>query len=764
MAMLMNFIGLAMAFTAFIALMLQVEYQNGFDKHYATAGRIYRVDKSGIDRSDVFRNILPRGYVDDILTSSSHIAAGTISCPYIGEVVFTTSDKYGRHSFSYECDVVYPDIFDVFGVRFVEGTAEALDDLQKVAIPRSLAEKLYGNESAIGKVISHNEKYKFGTFRNSELVIGAVYEDLPANSQFDNDIYMNIGSINEGSYGGANYICWILLDTPDNKGVVENNFNDNYDYGEGTWLTDIELTPIEEIYFNDGENPRYKTGNRRQMWLMICISVIIMLIGGINYTTFFTSLAPMRIRSINTQKVLGSPIGKLRLSLLTESVIFSLAALMIAFAIIVPVTEWLATNSLISTEFSFALNWRLTALAAAVSLAVGIIAGLYPSFYVTSVPPAFALKGDFGFSAGGRRFRTAMLILQYTISFVLLIFVMFINRQNRFMMEYECGFDKDNIAVVEISQNHTLDKGDWLRERLSALPEVIDVAYSMELMGCSDNYAVQTVSLNGEDIKVFTFYCSANFLDVMGIPVVDGRDFETSDIGKAIMNTRMKNLGGSIGVNRTTGEIIGQTAPVRMNSLRNAEAPACYILLPKEYGALTWTYIRLHDGCDKSAAVSKINEVLSEMDPDYIFDVHFYDKVTDQLYADEKHKSVIISIFSLLASLLSLIGIFGQVLLDVQYRKRDIAIKKVYGAESDVLLKEGLLKYLAIVLVSFAVASPIAWYSAERWLQGFVERLPVTIFPFAVSLAIILPLTLAIVALQYLRAANADPSKTLKTE
>ena len=149
-----------------------------------------------------------------------------------------------------------------------------------------------------------------------------------------------------------------------------------------------------------------------QMWLMICISVIIMLIGGINYTTFFTSLAPMRIRSINTQKVLGSPIGKLRLSLLTESVIFSLAALMIAFAIIVPVTEWLATNSLISTEFSFALNWRLTALAAAVSLAVGIIAGLYPSFYVTSVPPAFALKGDFGFSAGGRRFRTAMLILQ----------------------------------------------------------------------------------------------------------------------------------------------------------------------------------------------------------------------------------------------------------------------------------------------------------------------------------------------------------------
>lgn len=126
MAMLMNFIGLVMAFTAFMALMLQVEYQNGFDKHYSTAGRIYRVDKLGIDKSDVFRNILPRAYVDDILTSSPHIAAGTISCQYVGEVVFTTSDEYGRHSFSYGCDVVYPGIFDVFGVRFVEGTAEAL--------------------------------------------------------------------------------------------------------------------------------------------------------------------------------------------------------------------------------------------------------------------------------------------------------------------------------------------------------------------------------------------------------------------------------------------------------------------------------------------------------------------------------------------------------------------------------------------------------------------------------------------------------------
>ena len=171
LAMFMNFVGLALAFIAFMSLMLQVENQLGFDRHYPTAGNIFRVDKVGVAKDDIFRNILPRGYADDIIGSSAHIKAGSISSPYVGELVLTTLQNDNNHKFRYGCNVCYPQIFDVFGVKIVEGSFTSLNDLQQIAIPASLARKLYGDESAIGKIIFHHEQHKLGAFRSSELVV-----------------------------------------------------------------------------------------------------------------------------------------------------------------------------------------------------------------------------------------------------------------------------------------------------------------------------------------------------------------------------------------------------------------------------------------------------------------------------------------------------------------------------------------------------------------------------------------------------------------
>lgn len=765
-AMLMNFIGLVLAFSAFMVLMAQVEHQNGFDKGYPTSGRIYRIDKKDIGKEDTFRNILPRGYADDIISSSPHIAAGSISCPYIGEVVFYKESSEGRFPFRHECDVVYPEFFDIFGTEFIEGSADALNDLQKVAIPHSLAEKLYGDESAIGKILSHNEKYKFGDFRNPQLTIGAVYEDFPANSQFGNKIYMHIGSIHEGSYGGANFICWLLLDSADNKEAVEQNFNDNYDYGEGTWLTDIELTPVEEIYFSEGEHRVYKTGSRSKMWLMVCVSILVMLIGGLNYATFFTALAPLRVKSINTQKVFGSSLARLRASLMGEAVAFSLLAFVFSMCIANPVSDALVKEGLVESEFGFGTNLKVILLSAVIAVVTGIVSGLYPSLYVTSLPPAFALKGNFAFSASGRRFRTAMIVFQYIVSFTLMTFALLAYRQNRFMLAFKSGFDKDRLAVVELSQNHALDRQDWLKDRLTSLAEVEDVAFAMELIGGSDSYSTATVNKEDQQIRFYTIYCSDNLLKVLGIPVTDGRDFIESDAyaGRSIANSRFKELVGGLGSYPETGEIIGCTAPVRINSLRDEEAPTCYVLFPKEYGSLNYTYIRLHEGFNKDETVKKISSVLKEMDSEYIFDIRFYDEITEELYGSELRQGRIISVFSLLAAMLSLIGIFGQVMLDAQYRRRDIAVRKVYGAERREILMEGLGKYILLVVVTFAVAAPLAWFAADKWMEGFVERVPAGIWPYAASFVALLCLTLLIVAYQYSHTSSVNPAETLKSE
>ena len=765
-AMVMNFVGLVLALTAFMVLMLQVGYQMDFDKDHPTSGRIYRIDKVGAADDDIFKNIIPRGYADDIIGSSPHIIAGSIDCPFIGETVFNAilDDDMPAFVFRSKTNVIYPDFFKVFGAEFVEGSAEALNDLSQIAIPESLAKKLYGNESAIGHIMTHNEGYQFGEGRTKEFSVGAVYKDFPENSQIGNHIYLHVGSLHEGNYGGANFACWVLLDSSDNKELVEQNFNDNYNYTDSEWLTDIELTPIEDIYFEDEGSTIWKTGNKKQAWMLICISILVMLIGGINYATFFTSLAPMRVKAVNTRKVLGSSIGKLRGELILEAVLFCFAAFSIALAVISPVSRWLMSQGISDMAFDFTSQFSLILITGSISIVIGLVAGLYPSFYVTSLPTAFALQGNFAFSIAGRRFRTVMIALQFAITFALMIFALTVYRQNEYMTGYDTGFEKDRIAVVQISSEQYQFKSEWLQERLCSLPEVEDVAFALEGMGFSDSYSTFTLELGGEQVRCFSMYCSHNFLDVMGIPVIDGRNFLVSDIGNAIMNQTLKDLGGKIEITEGMGSIIGQTGNVRINSLRNETAPICYIYVPKDFATLGYTYIRLQEGYDKTDVTEKISSILYEMDPSYLFEVEFYDDVMETVYQAELKQGKIISIFSLLAAALSLIGVFGQVLLDVQYRRRDLAVKKVYGAETTGLVMDGLKRYMTIGIVSYMIAVPAAYYAVSRWLESFVEQTGVSAWTFILTFAVIMTLTIAVAGFQYWSSANADPAEALKKE
>ena len=765
-AMIMNFAGLVLALTAFMVLMLQISYQVEFDKGHPTSGRIYRVDKIGAVDDDIFKNIIPRGYADDIIGSSPHIIAGTIDCPFIGETVFNAILEDGMPPFVFKSktDVIYPDFFKVFGTKFIEGSAEALNDLSQIAIPESLAKKLYGNESAIGHILTHNEGYQFGAGRTKEFSVGAVYKDFPANSQIGNHIYLNVGSLHEGNYGGANFACWVLLDSADNKELVEQNFNDNYNYTDSDWLTDIELTPIEEIYFGDEGSTIWKTGSRKQVWILICISILVMLIGGINYATFFTSLAPMRVKAVNTRKVLGSSIGKLRGELMLEAVLFSLAAFIVALGVMYPVSDWLVALGVSDMTFDFTSKLSLVLITGLISIVIGLAAGVYPSFYVTSLPTAFALQGNFAFSVAGRRFRTVMITLQFAITFALMIFALTVYRQNKYMTGYDTGFEKDRIAVVQISAEQYQFKSEWLQERLCSLPEVEDVAFALEGMGFSDSYSTFTLELEGQQVRCLSIYCSHNFLDVMGIPVVDGRNFLVSDVGNAIMNQRLKDLGGKIEITEGMGSIIGQTSDVRINSLRNETAPICYIYVPKDFATLGYVYIRLQNGYDKTGVTEKINAILTEMDPSYFFEVEYYEEVMERVYESEIRQGKIISIFSLLAAALSLIGVFGQVLLDVQYRRRDLAVKKVYGAETAGLMLDGLKRYAIIGIVSYAIAVPAAHYAVSRWLENFVEHTGLSAWTFILTFVVIMILTIGVAGFQYWNSANADPAEALRKE
>ena len=290
------------------------------------------------------------------------------------------------------------------------------------------------------------------------------------------------------------------------------------------------------------------------------------------------------------------------------------------------------------------------------------------------------------------------------------------------------------------------------------------MAFALEGMGFSDSYSTFTLELGGEQVRCFSIYCSHNFLDVMGIPVIDGRNFLVSDVGNAIMNQTLKDLGGKIEITEGMGSVIGQTGNVRINSLRNETAPICYIYVPKDFATLGYTYIRLQEGYDKTDVTEKISAILYEMDPSYLFEVEFYDEVMERVYEYEIKQGKIISIFSLLAAALSLIGVFGQVLIDVQYRRRDLAVKKVYGAEIPRLVLDGLKRYMVIGTISYIIAVPTAYYAVNRWLESFVEHNGMSAWTFILTFVVIMTLTIAVAGFQYWSGANADPAGALKKE
>lgn len=769
MATFLNISGLAVAFAAFIVILIQVNFERSFDKFHPTAGRVFRLD---LTEPGTFSSVLPRAFIEEVLHSSPHIEAGSLINPYISPVYFTVAENGDKRGFRETVQTCHPAIIQVFDIPVMEGDPRCLNEPEKVIIPESLARKLFGDQSAIGKPMRAEEAIwsKSGT----DFTVGAVYKDFPGNTQMRNVIYTAMdANFALTNFDASNYICYLLLDDAASVQDVTDNFNSHFDYSKiGRPEEKIKLTGLTDIYYlNESQDGTlFKSGNKEVTTLLFCIALLIIIVALINFTNFSTALTPMRIKSINTQKVLGSPDGLLRGALLAEAAIISMVAWLLSL-FLVWILDYTSALPFVEADLQFSLNIPILLLSGGIALGTGVIAGLYPSYYITSFPPALVLKGSFGLSASGRKLRTVLVGIQFIVSIILIIGATFVHLQNDFMRSYSLGFDRDQVAIVELSGDLYKKHHDTYANRLKDFPGIEDVAFSKEKVASKDGYNSNGAEYKGKKFHFFLIMASSNFLRVMGIPVVEGRDFsradEQSDDVAYIFNRSahvemQMEAGDSFGV-WMPGALIGFTGDVKLTSLRQGENNIAFVTGNWDM-AMPVSYIRLKAGTDVHAAVEHIRKALADIDPSYPFDIEFYDTIFDQLYHKEENLRSLITLFSLLAILISLVGVFGLVVFDSQYRRKEIGIRKVHGATLSEILEMLNRQYIYIVLMCFILAAPIAYYGIQKWLESFVYKTPVYWWVFGVALLIVLAITIGTVTFQSWRSANTNPVKSLKSE
>lgn len=771
LATTLNLIGLSVGFITFIILMMQVGYELGFDRCHPKADSIYRLDLPASDKTWI---IASRPFIDAFIASSPHIKEGTLLCPFIGETYFVI-DKQGDHAgFREKIMTCYPSITKIFGFDMKEGDAGCLSDPEKVLIPASLASKLFGESSAVGKKLKAEESIY--SKQRRDFVVGGVYTDFPGNTQLENVIYTAVSAdFALQEWKNQQFVCYVLLDSPGSAEQVVQNFDKNFNPALMGWdkMESHRLTPLTATYFDQqaGMDGASRTGNRKITHVLILIAFLIIVVAAINFTNLSTSLIPLRIRSINTRKLFGSSDRVLRIVLLAEAVGLCLVSYLIAIFAVYALNEssWL---SFIEADLSLLQHIPLLIGTGVLAVVAGLIAGCYPAYYAVSFPPALVIKGSFGLSPAGRKLRTALIGFQFIVSALLVIVALFIRLQNQYLVGYPVGFDKENIAVVQLSSAMYEEHKDTYVSKLKAWPGISEVAFSEQKVGASDSYPNWVGGLGtNKMVQYFAIPVSANFLSVMNIPLLEGRDANRTDEQNGevyIFNKKAQELYGMKADDRLNGfwgerPVVGISGNIALTSLRSDMPPMAFV-----YGLKGWSmpvsYIKIRPDVNIRDAAEHIRKCVAEIDPSYPFELEFYDKVLDHLYKKEQNMSRIISLFSLLTVLISIVGVSGLVLFDSQCRRKEIGIRKVHGASVADILKMFNWLYVRIMVVGFILAVPVAYYCVIKWLEGFAYKTPIYGWVFVVAFLVITFITLSTVTIQNWKTAIENPVNSIKTE
>lgn len=778
-AVVLNLFGLTIAFAAFLLIVMQVDYEMNYDAMHSKSGRTFRLEANhGEFEHNAIHCLM---FSDAFVNSSAHITDYSYRYPFYGGERYCQIDEVDDQGeakvFKENFQLCLPNISDVFDFHMKEGSVGCLSIPGSVLIPESVAKRLFDKQSAIGKRIRMSGSSGWQPVSTTILTIGGVYKDFPGNTTVQNRIYVPMDQLDllKSSWQMYANEIYVTLDDPLNKEEVLDHFNKTFDFAKSQMGSAQEialrLTPLKDVYYTHDTtfdfNPK---GHRETNYVLLGIAFLILFIAGINFTNLTTSLIPLRLKTINTHRVLGCSIYKLRAISLIESIVICLISYILALFIVndlsyTPIANWVDADIRLSQYKGLIL---LTAL---IAILTGCLAGPYPAIRSTSYAPALVLKGSFGLSPKGKKVRVALIGFQYTVSIALIIVTLFMGLQNHFMTSSEqLGFNKDQVAIVNLTPEIYAKHKPQYIQKLKDYPGIEDVAFSVyELSKEDDMIDLEYARHEDKDVFFKVFYASENFLSVMDIQVEEGRDFTREDLNKAqsdyIINPAAErdfHLHPGDRFNDRT--VLGVSKDFRFNSCRIASSPFVFALNNDIPNPKLVSYIRFNSKTNLQEAVAHVRETLKEIDPTFPFEISFYNTILNNLYQKEQTLGKLISLFGIMAILISIVGVFGLVLFETQYRRKEIGIRKINGATTGQILLMFNKTYIRIVSVCFIISIPIAWMGTQQWLENFAYKTPLHLWVFIVAFLIILSVTIGTVTFRNWQAANENPVNSVKSE
>lgn len=664
--------------------------------------------------------------------------------------------------------------FEVMGFDWVEADTAAVrsrgvSGRQYLFLPESLALKVFGTTRIVGRriVARNNRLYQMWT-------IGGVYRDFPENCSVANSIYNDLNDWEQRNYENSDYIGVFRLKHPERKDSIAQWLSENM--GNGC-ETRIRLMPFSELFYNSDIHYEKRQSNssreREAAYLLLTLSVLVL--AAVNFTSFYMALVPFRMRGINTRRVLGA--GRFRL-------VAGMTGETVAFAFIAWVAACIGTsaaapyvNGMLGLHVGLSAHPWIVAATGLAAILTGVLTGLYPACYAVSVRPSMALKGNFGLTRRGRRIRRSMTALQFVLTFVMLVMAVGMLMQNRFMRHSDLGYDQKRLVYLNTAECRMASGScppDFVERVVRAVPGVVGTSRSVYPLSSRYTHDVTRWGRGTGDrnISFIPIYVTEDFLRVAGIEILEGRDFCASDTVPAFIfnECARRKFPHVVQVGDSMKEYYGRSYPIvgicrdfHFTTLRDSIRPLAFICSPRrqEPGYLN---IRIEEGENADSVCRRIETVCRYAFYASNLRVRTQSELMDNIYPDEMREQRSVVWLCLIFLFITLCGLFAITQLEGSSRVKEIGVRKVLGATSQQIMALFLREYGVLTGWCFLVAVPLGGGGLYLWLRTFAYHIPLSVWIFLSALAFFTPVVLGVVWLQHRRPVRAMPADCIRTE